>query len=674
MKGEREASARTRSRPSSDSVSSKSPPPASSRRWRRAAASAGGVGRRRASSAGENLTASTATARGTPANPPIRRNSSVTCCDVPPGVASAMVSNLQGASATGVTSISSCHSRTSASSGVSPVLDLAARQLPEARPRAAGRPARQEESPFADEDARDDEARAGRPLVCSSARLAPQRGGRVPGETLGRGAPDRGTEEARAKGLRPRARGSRRDRGTPRGRRARRRGASLNGQTSWQSSQPKRRPPRAASSAAVKGVRFSIVRYERHFRASRTRGATKARVGQASRHAVHEPQRSAPGSAGAAVGASATSVRISPRTTCEPRPGTIRRPFFPMNPRPARAASSRSRRGAVSTQTRKWEPRRRERPDVLDDRLQVPADDAVVVLSARVLRHVPGAAARDRARDGEDRPREREDRVESHAGRGIALEIRHFPVEPLLEPRAVALERDRPGGREDAGGREAARARRRDRGPGEARGVVRERAGEAGAGTREATGRMTLQSSNPFRIILDVPCRAAPRRTPVRARLPAAARARDGRSLFRRSPAVPDGDRLGRDPRGRPLAALVAREEALPAAHDARGGALHGVGGTRRSSSGRPPRNGDRESGVDRGEEPRAKSCAPGISGRWRTCGRRRSRERRSRGPRIEPVSRPTRFRRGSPSSRRARRRCSRPRAAMSRSRFSTRS
>src|SRR5664280_2492740 len=60
-------------------------------------------------------------------------------------------------------------------------------------------------------------------------------------------------------------------------------------------------------------------------------------------------------------------------------------------------------------------------------------------------------------------------------GRGITLEIRHFPVEPLLEPRAVALEGDRAGRREDSGGHEPTRTRRLDRSPGKAGGIVRER-------------------------------------------------------------------------------------------------------------------------------------------------------------------------------------------------------
>ena len=104
------------------------------------------------------------------------------------------------------------------------------------------------------------------------------------------------------------------------------------------------------------GILFSIVRYEMHFRASRMRDETKAVVGQASRQAVHVPQRFAPGSADAAVGASA--ARSGPRRgpTCEPRPGTIRSPFLPRKPRPG-AAATRVEKAPVSTQTRKCVPR-----------------------------------------------------------------------------------------------------------------------------------------------------------------------------------------------------------------------------------------------------------------------------------------------------------------------------
>ena len=117
----------------------------------------------------------------------------------------------------------------------------------------------------------------------------------------------------------------------------------------------------------------------------------------------------------------------------------------------------------------------RERAEILDDGLEVPAHDAVVVLASRELRHVAGPVAGYRARHREDRSRVGQDRVEARAGRGVALEVRHLCVKPLFEPRAVSLERERLRSREHAGGCEAVGARRIDRGPREAGGIVGKR-------------------------------------------------------------------------------------------------------------------------------------------------------------------------------------------------------
>ena len=80
--------------------------------------------------------------------------------------------------------------------------------------------------------------------------------------------------------------------------------------------------------------------------ASSTCGSTNASVGQASRHRVQLPQWSVVngGSAG-----SARSVKIVPMKKNEPAPGRMSIVFFPIQPRPARCASSRSGIGPSST-------------------------------------------------------------------------------------------------------------------------------------------------------------------------------------------------------------------------------------------------------------------------------------------------------------------------------------
>jgi len=81
-------------------------------------------------------------------------------------------------------------------------------------------------------------------------------------------------------------------------------------------------------------------------RASSTPGATNALVGQASRQARQVPQRSA--SKGRS-GARSASVNTTPMKVNEPRSGSISIMFFPIQPSPARCASSRSGTGPAST-------------------------------------------------------------------------------------------------------------------------------------------------------------------------------------------------------------------------------------------------------------------------------------------------------------------------------------
>ncbi len=93
----------------------------------------------------------------------------------------------------------------------------------------------------------------------------------------------------------------------------------------------------------------SMVRYEMHRRLSRTRGAGKAPVGQASRHRVHVPHRSV--SKGASS-ARSRFVRTTAMKHSDPRLGSISIVFFPIHPMPARCANSRSGTGPASTNDR----------------------------------------------------------------------------------------------------------------------------------------------------------------------------------------------------------------------------------------------------------------------------------------------------------------------------------
>src|SRR5438046_6361055 len=76
-----------------------------------------------------------------------------------------------------------------------------------------------------------------------------------------------------------------------------------------------------------------------HRRASRAYGPTKAWVGHASRHAVQVPHRSG----SRASHSSRAVVSTTPMKNQEPSDGSSRLVFLPIQPRPARAARSRSR-------------------------------------------------------------------------------------------------------------------------------------------------------------------------------------------------------------------------------------------------------------------------------------------------------------------------------------------
>src|SRR5947207_3360508 len=95
-----------------------------------------------------------------------------------------------------------------------------------------------------------------------------------------------------------------------------------------------------------------MVRYAMQRRASSAYGASNAAVGQASRHAVHVPQRSG----NVAWARSAAVVSTSPMKKYEPRPGASRFVFLPIQPRPAAAARSRSSTALVSSEARESAP------------------------------------------------------------------------------------------------------------------------------------------------------------------------------------------------------------------------------------------------------------------------------------------------------------------------------
>jgi hypothetical protein len=79
--------------------------------------------------------------------------------------------------------------------------------------------------------------------------------------------------------------------------------------------------------------------------ASSTLGSTKASVGQASRQRVQVPQCSVENGSS---GARSRSVKIDPMKVQEPAPGRMSMAFLPIQPSPARSASSRSGTGPVS--------------------------------------------------------------------------------------------------------------------------------------------------------------------------------------------------------------------------------------------------------------------------------------------------------------------------------------
>ncbi|ODT04187.1 MAG: hypothetical protein ABS52_05920 [Gemmatimonadetes bacterium SCN 70-22] len=120
----------------------------------------------------------------------------------------------------------------------------------------------------------------------------------------------------------------------------------LYGHTSWQMSHPYSSSPSNGRKASGISPRCSMVRYEMHLRASSCRGPSKASVGQASRHRVQFPHRSA---SNGALGCNSSATNSDPMKKNDPRWGLMRFVFFPNHPSPARRARSRSRMGAVST-------------------------------------------------------------------------------------------------------------------------------------------------------------------------------------------------------------------------------------------------------------------------------------------------------------------------------------
>src|SRR5262245_29254097 len=72
-------------------------------------------------------------------------------------------------------------------------------------------------------------------------------------------------------------------------------GRWFQGQTSWQTSQPKIRPPKPDRNGTGTTSGFSMLWYEMQRRASTTPGAGNAPVGQAPRQSVQSPQRRSDG-------------------------------------------------------------------------------------------------------------------------------------------------------------------------------------------------------------------------------------------------------------------------------------------------------------------------------------------------------------------------------------------
>ena len=120
---------------------------------------------------------------------------------------------------------------------------------------------------------------------------------------------------------------------------------SFHGQTSLQMSQPNAQPSASGTNSSGIGPFCSMVRYEMHRVASSTCGATNAAVGQASRQRVQVPQWS---SANGASMARSRSVNTVPMKKSDPTPGRSSMVFLPIQPSPARWASSRSGTGPAS--------------------------------------------------------------------------------------------------------------------------------------------------------------------------------------------------------------------------------------------------------------------------------------------------------------------------------------
>ena len=125
-------------------------------------------------------------------------------------------------------------------------------------------------------------------------------------------------------------------------------GLLFQGHTSWQMSQPATHPVfEIAAQISWGAPSRSIFHVERHRRQSKLKGS-RAFVGQASMHRVHEPHLSP--STGES-GSISTSKSSTPRQPQLPPFPVIRSVFLPCQPRPALTASFFSKIGAVSTHT-----------------------------------------------------------------------------------------------------------------------------------------------------------------------------------------------------------------------------------------------------------------------------------------------------------------------------------
>ena len=126
---------------------------------------------------------------------------------------------------------------------------------------------------------------------------------------------------------------------------------ALNGHTVWQSSQPKRCSPTPSRSGSGIASRCSMVRYATHRRGSSTNGRANA----SGRTRVEAARARS-----AALGDRRVGLERERRHDLAEeherarRPGTMRRPFLPTKPRPARAAHARSSTGSSSQSGRAW--------------------------------------------------------------------------------------------------------------------------------------------------------------------------------------------------------------------------------------------------------------------------------------------------------------------------------